>query len=155
MTTTPPLASFPSPPSPSLSPKSSPSALSLLSATSTMRAEFSLGSQTQTYSLAIPSLGVVPKSKTPQGNLKSVSEHKDPRRSNIVDFGIVQGVQWVVLLQALATRSNGRPTKIWISGIPASALGKSPAASLFATGNRLREFANILKLNFEFKPVST
>uniref|UniRef100_A0A2N9HZ27 Uncharacterized protein n=1 Tax=Fagus sylvatica TaxID=28930 RepID=A0A2N9HZ27_FAGSY len=86
---------------------------------------------------------------------KSVSEHGDPRRSNIVDFGIVQGVQWVVLLQALATQSNGRPTKIWISGIPASALGKSPVASLFATGNRLCEFANILKLNFEFEPVST
>jgi hypothetical protein len=34
-----------------------------------MHVEFSLGSQTQTYSLGIPSLRVVPKSKTPQGNL--------------------------------------------------------------------------------------
>jgi hypothetical protein len=74
---------------------------------------------------------------------------------HIVDFGIVQGVQWAALLQALATRSNGKPTKIRISGIPAPALGKSPAASLYATGNRLREFANILKLNFEFEPVLT
>ncbi|XP_075654425.1 SCARECROW-LIKE protein 7-like [Castanea sativa] len=74
---------------------------------------------------------------------------------HIVDFGIVQGVQWAALLQALATRSNGKPTMIRISGIPAPALGTSPAASLFATGNRLREFANILKLNFEFEPVLT
>jgi len=44
---------------------------------------------------------------------------------------------------------------IRISGIPAPALGKSPAASLLATGNRLREFANILRINFEFEPVLT
>lgn len=74
---------------------------------------------------------------------------------HIVDFGIVQGVQWAALLQALATRSNGKPAMIRISGIPAPALGTSPAASLLATGNRLREFANILKLNFEFEPVLT
>ncbi|XP_059457091.1 SCARECROW-LIKE protein 7-like [Corylus avellana] len=74
---------------------------------------------------------------------------------HIVDFGIVQGVQWAALLQALATRSTGKPTIIRISGIPAPELGKSPAASLLATGNRLREFANILRINFEFEPVLT
>ena len=31
----------------------------------------------------------------------------------------------------------------------------SPTTSLYATGNRLREFANILKLNFKFEPVLT
>jgi hypothetical protein len=31
----------------------------------------------------------------------------------------------------------------------------SPTASLYTTGNRLREFVNILKLNFEFEPVLT
>lgn len=72
---------------------------------------------------------------------------------HILDFGIVQGIQWAALLQALATRSTGKPVRIRISGIPAPALGKSPAASLLATGNRLREFANLLDLNFEFEPV--
>ncbi|XP_015889931.3 SCARECROW-LIKE protein 7 [Ziziphus jujuba] len=72
---------------------------------------------------------------------------------HILDFGIVQGIQWAALLQALATRSTGKPIRIRISGIPAPALGKSPAASLFATGNRLREFAKLLDLNFEFEPV--
>ncbi|PON67672.1 GRAS transcription factor [Parasponia andersonii] len=72
---------------------------------------------------------------------------------HIVDFGIVQGVQWAALLQALATRPTGKPTKIRISGIPALALGKSPAASLFATGNRLSEFAKLLELKFEFEPI--
>ncbi|KAF5752970.1 scarecrow-like protein 4 [Tripterygium wilfordii] len=74
---------------------------------------------------------------------------------HIVDFGIVQGVQWAALLHALATRSTGKPVRIRISGIPAPALGNSPAASLFATGNRLRDFAKLLDLNFEFEPILT
>ncbi|KAF2290728.1 hypothetical protein GH714_015197 [Hevea brasiliensis] len=74
---------------------------------------------------------------------------------HIVDFGIVQGVQWAALLQALATRSAGKPARIRISGIPAPVLGKSPGASLFATGNRLRDFAKLLDLNFEFEPILT
>ncbi|EEF40872.1 SCARECROW-LIKE protein 7 [Ricinus communis] len=74
---------------------------------------------------------------------------------HIVDFGIVQGVQWAALLQALATRSAGRPLSIRISGIPAPVLGKSPAASLLATGNRLGDFAKLLDLNFEFVPILT
>lgn len=77
------------------------------------------------------------------------------RKIHIVDFGIVQGVQWAALLQALATRSAGKPARIRISGIPAPALGKSPASSLFATGNRLRDFARLLDLNFEFEPILT
>lgn len=74
---------------------------------------------------------------------------------HIVDFGIVQGIQWAALLQALATRSTGKPIRIRISGIPAPALGKSPSASLLATGNRLSEFAKLLELSFEFEPVLT
>uniref|UniRef100_A0A7N0UBX3 Scarecrow-like protein 4 n=1 Tax=Kalanchoe fedtschenkoi TaxID=63787 RepID=A0A7N0UBX3_KALFE len=75
------------------------------------------------------------------------------QKIHIVDFGIVQGVQWAALLQALATRTNGKPSRIKISGIPAPALGPSPVAALSATGNRLSEFAKLLDLNFEFEPV--
>lgn len=74
---------------------------------------------------------------------------------HIVDFGIVQGIQWAAFLQALATRPAGKPERIRISGIPAPALGDSPAPSLMATGNRLREFAKLLDLEFEFEPVLT
>lgn len=77
------------------------------------------------------------------------------QRIHIVDFGIVQGVQWAAFLQALATRPAGKPAGIRISGIPAPALGKTPAASLFATGNRLSDFAKLLDLNFEFEPILT
>lgn len=74
---------------------------------------------------------------------------------HIVDFGIVQGIQWAALLQAFATRSSGKPQKVTISGIPAMALGTSPEPSLCATGNRLSEFAKLLGLNFEFRPILT
>ncbi|PSR88044.1 Scarecrow-like protein [Actinidia chinensis var. chinensis] len=77
------------------------------------------------------------------------------KKIHIVDFGIVQGIQWAALLQALATRPAGKPEFIRISGIPAPALGKSPTAALFATGNRLRDFAKLLGLNFEFEPILT
>ncbi|KAF9609827.1 hypothetical protein IFM89_018769 [Coptis chinensis] len=74
---------------------------------------------------------------------------------HIVDFGIVQGLQWAALLQAFATRVSGKPSLVRISGIPAPALGKSPVSSLVATGNRLREFAELLGLNIEFEPILT
>ncbi|KAK4790296.1 hypothetical protein SAY86_017600 [Trapa natans] len=77
------------------------------------------------------------------------------KKIHIVDFGIVQGVQWAALLQALATRSSGKPDKVRISGIPAPALGDFPSSLLMATGNRLREFARLLELNFEFDPILT
>jgi len=77
------------------------------------------------------------------------------KKIHIVDFGIVQGVQWSALLQALATRPAGKPDLIRISGIPAKILGKSPSAALHATGNRLSDFAKLLGLNFEFEPVLT
>ncbi|XP_009605592.1 SCARECROW-LIKE protein 7 [Nicotiana tabacum] len=76
-------------------------------------------------------------------------------RIHIVDFGIVHGIQWAAFLQALATRSAGKPVSIRISGIPSVVLGNSPAASLLATGNRLRDFAKLLDLNFEFEPILT
>ncbi|PKA49703.1 Scarecrow-like protein 4 [Apostasia shenzhenica] len=74
-------------------------------------------------------------------------------RIRIIDFGIVQGIQWAALLQAFATRPAGKPSRIRISGIPAASLGASPAASLAATGNRLLDFARLLGLDFEFEPV--
>ncbi|KAK0604209.1 hypothetical protein LWI29_013172 [Acer saccharum] len=74
---------------------------------------------------------------------------------HIVDFGIVQGVQWAALLQSFATRSCGKPLKVRISGVPSPALGDSPASSLLATGNRLHEFARLFNLEFEFQPILT
>ncbi|KAF7052429.1 hypothetical protein CFC21_060524 [Triticum aestivum] len=72
---------------------------------------------------------------------------------HIVDFGIVQGIQWAALLQALATRPEGKPSRIRISGVPSPYLGPQPAASLAATSARLRDFAQLLGVDFEFVPL--
>lgn len=76
-------------------------------------------------------------------------------RIHIIDFGIVQGVQWAALLQALATRPTGKPDKVRISGIPAAAFGESPETSLAATSARLKNFAQLLDLDFEFDSILT
>ncbi|XP_062212249.1 SCARECROW-LIKE protein 7-like [Phragmites australis] len=72
---------------------------------------------------------------------------------HIVDFGIVQGIQWAALLQALATRPEGKPSLVRISGVPSPFLGPKPAASLAATSARLRDFAKLLGVDFEFVPL--
>jgi hypothetical protein len=72
---------------------------------------------------------------------------------HIVDFGIVQGIQWAALLQALATRPEGKPSRVRISGVPSPFLGSKPAASLAATSARLRDFAKLLGVDFEFVPL--
>uniref|UniRef100_A0ACD6A8J0 Uncharacterized protein n=1 Tax=Avena sativa TaxID=4498 RepID=A0ACD6A8J0_AVESA len=72
---------------------------------------------------------------------------------HIVDFGIVHGIQWAALLQALATRPEGKPSRIRISGVPSPYLGPQPAASLAATSARLRDFAQLLGVDFEFVPL--
>ncbi|XP_062214749.1 SCARECROW-LIKE protein 7-like [Phragmites australis] len=72
---------------------------------------------------------------------------------HIVDFGIVQGIQWAALLQALATRPEGKPSRVRISGVPSPFLGPKPEASLAATSARLRDFAKLLGVDFEFVPL--
>ncbi|EPS61944.1 hypothetical protein M569_12848 [Genlisea aurea] len=72
---------------------------------------------------------------------------------HILDFGIVRGIQWPAFLQAIATRPAGKPHSVRITGIPAASLGRSPETALSATGNRLREFAEALDLNFEFESI--
>ncbi|CAD6206452.1 unnamed protein product [Miscanthus lutarioriparius] len=72
---------------------------------------------------------------------------------HIVDFGIVQGIQWAALLQALATRPGEKPSRVRISGVPSPYLGPKPATSLAATSARLSDFAKLLGVDFEFVPL--
>jgi hypothetical protein len=65
----------------------------------------------------------------------------------------VQGIQWAALLQALATRPGEKPSRVRISGVPSPYLGPKPATSLAATSARLRDFAKLLGVDFEFVPL--
>lgn len=66
---------------------------------------------------------------------------------HIIDFDIMQGLQWPALFHILAARPGGCPN------VRITALGTSMEA-LEATGKRLSSFAHTLKLPFEFHPVA-
>ncbi|XP_057865457.2 protein SCARECROW-like [Cryptomeria japonica] len=68
-------------------------------------------------------------------------------RVHIIDFDIMQGLQWPALFQFLAARPGG-PPYVRITG-----LGTSMDA-LEATGKRLSNFARTLRLPFEYHPVA-
>ncbi|CAM6094419.1 unnamed protein product [Calypogeia fissa] len=65
---------------------------------------------------------------------------------HLVDFEIMQGVQWPPLMQALAQRKGG-PPRLRLTGI-------GPAEDvLHQTGHRLTDFARTLDLPFEYVPL--
>ncbi|KAJ0979917.1 hypothetical protein J5N97_015391 [Dioscorea zingiberensis] len=67
-------------------------------------------------------------------------------RVHVIDLSIKHGIQWTILMQALATRSTP------VEYLKISAVGSSEKA-ISETGKRLRDFAESLNLVFDFKPV--
>ncbi|XP_042451852.1 protein SCARECROW-like [Zingiber officinale] len=68
-------------------------------------------------------------------------------RVHIIDFDIMQGLQWPGLFHILASRPGG-PPQVRLTGVGAS------LDALEATGKRLSDFADTLGLPFEFVPVA-
>lgn len=66
---------------------------------------------------------------------------------HIVDFEIMQGLQWPPLMQALLERAGGPPSLLRISAVG------SNADLLQHTGVRLSTFARSLRLPFEFNAI--
>ncbi|KAL3696048.1 hypothetical protein R1sor_010124 [Riccia sorocarpa] len=79
-------------------------------------------------------------------NQAIVEEIEGEEIVHLIDFEIMQGVQWPPLMQALAERSGG-PPHLRLTGIGSS------ADILRQTGNRLADFARTLNLPFEFLPL--
>lgn len=73
-------------------------------------------------------------------------------RIHIVDFQIVQGVQWVTLLQALAARPGGAP-HVRITGIDDPVSKYARGAGLDAVGKQLASISEKFKIPVEFHPV--
>ncbi|KAJ0979916.1 hypothetical protein J5N97_015390 [Dioscorea zingiberensis] len=67
-------------------------------------------------------------------------------RVHIIDLSIKHGIQWTILMQALATRSTP------VEYLKISAVGSSEKP-ISETGKRLMDFAESLNLVFDFKPV--
>ncbi|KAG6477341.1 protein SCARECROW-like [Zingiber officinale] len=77
--------------------------------------------------------------------IQEAFEHED--RVHIIDFDIMQGLQWPGLFHILASRASG-PPRVRLTGVGSS------MNALEATGKRLSDFADTLGLPFEFVPVT-
>ncbi|XP_042457816.1 protein SCARECROW-like [Zingiber officinale] len=77
--------------------------------------------------------------------IQEAFEHED--HVHIIDFDIMQGLQWPGLFHILAYRPGSSP-RVRLTGVGSS------MDALEATGKRLSDFADTLGLTFEFVPVA-
>jgi hypothetical protein len=75
---------------------------------------------------------------------------KDEDAIHIIDFQISQGMQWIILIQALAARPGG-PPRLRITGIDDSRSAYARGGSLDLVGQRLRVLAESFMVPFEFR----
>ncbi|KAL8531453.1 hypothetical protein ACS0TY_008161 [Phlomoides rotata] len=72
---------------------------------------------------------------------------------HIVDFGILYGFQWPVLIQHLSNRAGG-PPKLRITGIELPQPGFRPAERLEETGCRLAKYCERFGVPFEYQAIA-
>lgn len=70
-------------------------------------------------------------------------------RIHIIDFQIAQGTQWLLLIQALASRSGGPPF-IRVTGVDDSQSFHARGGGLHIVGKRLSDYAKSCGVPFEF-----
>ncbi|KAG5250889.1 scarecrow transcription factor family protein [Salix suchowensis] len=75
----------------------------------------------------------------------------DDRRIHIVDYDIMEGIQWASLMQALVSRKGGRPTPhLRITALSRSGSSRRFIGTVQETGRRLVAFAASIGLPFSF-----
>ncbi|XP_044506236.1 scarecrow-like protein 14 [Mangifera indica] len=74
---------------------------------------------------------------------------------HIVDFGIVYGFQWPILIQNLPQIFNGQPFKLRITGIELPQPGFKPAERIEETGRRLAKYCERFKVPFEYNGIAS
>ncbi|KAK8700629.1 hypothetical protein V6N13_019019 [Hibiscus sabdariffa] len=72
---------------------------------------------------------------------------------HVVDFGILYGFQWPILIQHLSKRPGG-PPKLRITGIELPERGFRPAERIEATGRRLANYCKRFNVPFEYKAIA-
>ncbi|KAK8605038.1 hypothetical protein V6N13_082497 [Hibiscus sabdariffa] len=72
---------------------------------------------------------------------------------HIVDFGIMYGFQWPILIQHISKRPGG-PPKLRITGIELPQRGFRPAEKIEATGRRLANYCKRFNVPFEYKAIA-
>lgn len=73
---------------------------------------------------------------------------------HIVDFGILYGFQWPVLIQHLSMLPDG-PPKLRITGIERPQRGFRPAERVEETGRRLAKYCERFNVPFEYQAIAT
>ncbi|KAK7261493.1 hypothetical protein RIF29_27806 [Crotalaria pallida] len=74
---------------------------------------------------------------------------------HIIDFGILYGFQWPILIKFLAKREDGPPKLLRITGIEYPQPGFRPSESLVETGRCLANYCKRFDVPFEFKAISS
>ncbi|KAE8693097.1 Scarecrow-like protein 14 [Hibiscus syriacus] len=72
---------------------------------------------------------------------------------HIIDFGILYGFQWPILIQHLSKRPGG-PPKLRITGIEIPQRGFRPAERIEETGRRLAKYCERFGVPFEYNPIA-
>lgn len=73
---------------------------------------------------------------------------------HIVDFGILYGFQWPILIQQLSQRAGG-PPRLRITGIELPQPGFRPAERVEETGIRLANYCQRFGVPFEYQAIAT
>ncbi|XP_044467719.1 scarecrow-like protein 34 [Mangifera indica] len=74
---------------------------------------------------------------------------------HIVDFGILYGFQWPMLIQFLAEKFDGHPPKLRITGIEFPQPGFKPAERIDETGYRLAKYCERFNVPFEYNGIAS
>ncbi|GAB4860132.1 Scarecrow-like protein 14 [Ancistrocladus abbreviatus] len=72
---------------------------------------------------------------------------------HIIDFGILYGFYWPILIQRLSERA-GEPPKLCITGIDFPLPGFRPAERVEATGRRLAKYCEQFNVPFEYHAIA-
>ncbi|KAL1345310.1 hypothetical protein HN51_019076 [Arachis hypogaea] len=73
---------------------------------------------------------------------------------HIVDFGILYGFQWPILIKFIAKRDGG-PPKLRITGIEYPQAGFRPTERIEETGRRLAKYCKRFNVPFEYKAIAS
>ncbi|KDP42248.1 hypothetical protein JCGZ_02978 [Jatropha curcas] len=72
---------------------------------------------------------------------------------HIIDFGVLYGFQWPILIQHLSVREGG-PPKLRITGIELPQHGFRLAQRIQDTGRRLAKYCERFNVPFEYRPIA-
>ena len=72
---------------------------------------------------------------------------------HVIDFGILYGFQWPILIQRLSARPGG-PPKLRITGIELPQPGFRPAERVEETGRRLAKYCDRFNVPFEYNAIA-